>query len=369
MSLDEEIREAKHDIVTDGYDMSIGELINLYKDKELTINPNFQRYFIWSEIQKTRFIESILLGIPVPSIFVYQNKDGVWELVDGLQRLSTLFQFAGILRDPDGSTYENFVLTGTNMLPSLEAKAWGEGMGEDSEPIGSEHQLEIKRSRMRVEILKKESDTQAKFELFQRLNTGGTHLEPQEVRNAVMLMINEDFHNWIHELSEYEHFKNCINISDNQEKRQYHVELVIRFFVYRNKEYFSGLDVHEYIDRGMLEIADSKEFDKKHEEDIFKNTFKILDKSLGSKTFKKWDGNKFKGKFLISAYEAISYGLSQNVDTVYDELDDSIEFFIEERVKEIWEDETYINNSGAGVRGSTRLSNLLPKAEEYFSIK
>ncbi len=92
-----QIAERKNEFRTDRYPMSIGEIVNLYKDKELQINPDFQRFFRWSIQQQTAFIESILLGIPVPSIFVYQNDKGVWELVDGLQRIGTILKFMGLL--------------------------------------------------------------------------------------------------------------------------------------------------------------------------------------------------------------------------------------------------------------------------------
>ncbi|MCH8049632.1 AmmeMemoRadiSam system protein B [Patescibacteria group bacterium] len=86
MRLDEQISVARTEIVSDGYDMSVGEIINLYKDEEIVISPDFQRLFRWDSTRKTRFIESLLLGIPIPPIFVYQDEKGVWELIDGLQR-------------------------------------------------------------------------------------------------------------------------------------------------------------------------------------------------------------------------------------------------------------------------------------------
>ena len=98
MALSDEIETARTEIVSDGYEMSVGEILNLYRDNEITINPEYQRLFRWDESSKTRFIESLLLGIPIPPIFVFQEENGVWELIDGLQRLSTIFQFAGILR-------------------------------------------------------------------------------------------------------------------------------------------------------------------------------------------------------------------------------------------------------------------------------
>jgi len=99
MALQEEINEKKKEISTDGYPMSIGELMSLYKEGELDIHPEFQRFFRWSIQQKSKLIESILLGIPIPSIFVSQRQDGIWDVVDGLQRLSTIFEFIGLLRD------------------------------------------------------------------------------------------------------------------------------------------------------------------------------------------------------------------------------------------------------------------------------
>src|SRR5215211_9324737 len=92
MGLREEIDDKRKTIHSDGYAMSIGELLNLYRDGELDIHPEFQRFFRWSDWQKSRLIESILLGIPIPSIFVAQRQDGVWDVIDGLQRLSTIFQ-------------------------------------------------------------------------------------------------------------------------------------------------------------------------------------------------------------------------------------------------------------------------------------
>ncbi len=66
-------------------------LNNLYTDNELDLHPEFQRFFRWKPSQKSRFIESLLIGIPIPSIFVYQREDGVWDVIDGVQRLSTIF--------------------------------------------------------------------------------------------------------------------------------------------------------------------------------------------------------------------------------------------------------------------------------------
>lgn len=95
---------------TERMDVSFGELLSMYENKEIIINPSFQRYYRWSEEQKTRFIESLLLlllGIPIPPIFVATNGQGVWELVDGLQRISTYLSFVGVLKTEKGIKKEN----------------------------------------------------------------------------------------------------------------------------------------------------------------------------------------------------------------------------------------------------------------------
>jgi uncharacterized protein with ParB-like and HNH nuclease domain len=109
MALQDEIAKQSSTIKTDSYSMSIGELLNLYRDEELDIHPEFQRIYRWTDTQKTRLIESLLLGIPIPPVFVAQRHDGVWDVVDGVQRLSTIFQFIGELKDDNGDGCASFL--------------------------------------------------------------------------------------------------------------------------------------------------------------------------------------------------------------------------------------------------------------------
>src|ERR1700693_1394101 len=124
LDLEQQIAVARRTISSDGYPMSIGELTNLYREKELEIRPEFQRFFRWTELQKSRLIESILLGIPLPSIFVAQTESGKWELIDGLQRVSTILQLQGELLDPNQQVVPPLVLRGTKYLPALEGRVW-----------------------------------------------------------------------------------------------------------------------------------------------------------------------------------------------------------------------------------------------------
>lgn len=123
--LENEIESTQRKVKTDAYQMSIGEIVNMYKDNELIINPDFQRLFRWEIGQKAKLIESILLGIPVPSIFVFETEDGKWELIDGLQRISTILEFMGLLKDPDtGEQLPPSSLVATRYLSSLNNVVW-----------------------------------------------------------------------------------------------------------------------------------------------------------------------------------------------------------------------------------------------------
>jgi hypothetical protein len=367
VSLEEEISAARKEIVSDGYDMSIGELINLYKDKEIQIDPEFQRLFRWNLTRKTRFIESILLGLPLPPIFVYQSKSGVWELIDGLQRISTILQFVGILKNPedDDKVLPSIELEGTRFLPSLANKKWLASSEEADDGIGTAWQIQIKRARMRVEILRQESDPQAKYELFQRLNTGGVTLSEQEVRNCVSIMLDRTFQTWLVSCADLPVFRTAICQTETAIEKQAHVELALRFFAFRHVAYSQGLEVHEYLDDALVKLINLTTFNRSAEYSIFERTFNILSSALGDSAFKRWNGSEFCGKFLQSVFEVVALGISINIDGI-EALGNAKEAWIVERSKALWEDQTFAQNSGAGVRGTTRLAKLLPLANDFF---
>lgn len=368
MSLDEEIAVAAKKVIKDGYDMSVGELMSMYRNFELIINPKYQRYFRWDDSQKTKFIESLLLGIPIPPIFVY-TAGRKWELVDGLQRMSTIFEFAGVLRDYGDPEQKKVVpasvLEGTKFLPSLLNKKWEESIEGAGDGLTEEQQFEIKRVRIRVEILKKESDPLAKYELFQRLNSGGSELSEQELRSCVIVMINEDFYDWLLTLEGDAAFSETIDQTERAEKRQKPLELVIRYLAFRNDPYVPGQDVHDYLDSATIKMANNKDFLRTSEDDVFRRTFTVLKAALGKEAFKKWDGAKFTGQTSLSAFEFVSYGVSNQIQEI-EALGAGASAHLIAKIKAMWADPQFTEYAKAGVRGTTRLANFFPIAGDYF---
>lgn len=370
MSLQDEIDAKAKTIHSDGYSMSIGEIASLYKDGELDIHPDFQRVFRWDITQKTRLIESILLGIPLPSIFVAQDKNGVWDVVDGLQRLSTIFEFMGILKDESGNFIPPSTLQGTEYLPHLKDKKWEPKTDEDlSNPenfLTTTQRLIIKRAKIDVKIINRESDADVKFELFQRLNTYGSSLTNQEIRNCLLVMQNKEKYDWLVSLAKDDNFQSVISLSEKNIDESYDTELAIRFIVYRYSEidkFANTNDLNAFLTKTILSLFEKPDFDFKKEKSVFYETFSLLNKVMGEDSFKKYDTNKnrFVGPFSISAFECIIPGLSKNLHK-YDKDNEDI---LKKKIQELWSNPEFLENSGAGKRIS-RIKKLIPLSEKIF---
>lgn len=363
MTLQSEIEVLRKEIRTDGYPMSIGEWISLYEDNELDIHPEFQRFYRWSDTQKTALIESIILGIPIPSIFVSQRADGIWDVVDGLQRLSTIFQFLGILKDENGDLVAPLILKGTKYLPSLEGVAWDPSNGTE---LPQDARLILKRSKINVSIILRESDETAKYDLFQRLNTGGSIASDQEVRNCIMVMLDKTMYRWMKSLTEDEKFIRTVALSERPLLEAYDYELVLRFLILYNidtSQLTSVGDVGVFLTDKMRELAQDTDFDRNAAEVAFRNTFDAIDSAMTDLAFKRFSVEKqrYMGAFLISQYEVVACGIGYNVARGIAPTD------IAEKVAALWSDPNYTDWTGSGITAARRLPRLIPLGRQLFS--
>jgi hypothetical protein len=259
------------------------------------------------------------------------------------------------------------MLGGTNLLPGLDGMKWSKSGQNDLNAFDTTQQLEIKRSRIRVEILRKESDEDAKFELFQRLNTGGSKLSEQEVRNSVLVMLNPDFYQWLQSLTEVSAFQQTVTITPDQRSEQQHVEIALRFVAYRKCPYVRGLDVNEYLDFAARQLSTMSDEDRAGERELLDWTLSLLVNEVDAGVFKRRNGTQFSGKFLISGFDAIAYGVAVNRAEIETMEAGARKDWLNQKVQNIWHDESFQANSGQGVRGTTRLTNLLPFGAAYFA--
>ncbi len=254
MDINDRISQYRQDIKSDRVDMSFGEIINMYKDKEIIISPEYQRAFRWDKQRQTDFIESILLGIPFPSIFVATNSDGTWELIDGLQRVSTVLSFFGELKD---ESKNHLILKSGSIVPELE--------GLTIETLPLDLKLTIKRTPCRVEIIQKDSHFEMRYELFKRLNTGGEGLTRQEIRNCIFRGFTnyKYFSDVINKCSNDPTYRALVNISDDAREKMMYEELFLRFFsLYNFRAEYTEKVIEDFFDKIMKKQCETPDVEK-----------------------------------------------------------------------------------------------------------
>ncbi|PSC02849.1 DUF262 domain-containing protein [Alsobacter soli] len=365
-----EIESAQRLVRTDAYQMSIGEIVSMYENQEIAIDPEFQRLFRWDISQKSKLIESLLLGIPLPSIFVFEKEDGTWELVDGLQRLSTVLEFMGKLREPDGTFKVPSILEATKYLPSLHNVVWERSENitgielDEQVPLDKTQQLAIRRGRLGVEILKRPSDERTKYDLFQRLNAGGTQANAQELRNCIILMVNASYYRAIRSAADDPHFKAMLSISEEQEERQRHVEMAVRFLVHAKVPYDGLLDVEEYIDEGIVSLA--KEGSNDEDVRLVKSTFSLLHEVAGGNALRRFQNGNYIGKVGLVGLEGIAVGVAKNLGAIEALGFQDARDFVAEKMREFWVQPQAANFTSPGLRGTVRIQRTVKFGEAWF---
>ncbi|WP_433935428.1 DUF262 domain-containing protein [Brevundimonas diminuta] len=288
---------------TDAVDFSFGEIVNLHKDQEIIIAPEYQRLFRWTDEQKSRLIESILVELPIPPVFLIEGENGILELIDGLQRVSSVIQFISaqdIQRDP-------LTLTGCELVPQLNGKTFND--------LSLTDKLRIKRTAIRAVIIRKSGKELVKYELFKRLNTGGALLSAQEIRNCSSRMIagGEDFYQLLQNLASYDHFKTSIaRLPQTSLDKKGDEELVLRFFAVKN--YLDGYkgNVEEWLDAYMEEVLFGKmDFDTIQETQSFHSVFDFIAANFGKDAFARTKNDEGTGRLAPAYFEAAVGGVLQ----------------------------------------------------------
>ena len=239
-----------------------------WQDPEGKDRVGFQRGFVWSKPQSDKFIESLLLGLPVPGIFLVKQPSGVLLVLDGHQRLRTLqAYYSGII---DGREYK---------LNKVQERF----SGLTYSSLNPEDRRRLDDSIIHATIIKQEvpeDDDSSVYQIFERLNSGGTVLQPQEIRVA---LYNGDFVALLDDLNDNSHWR---ALYGNKSKRLKDMELILRFFAlyYHSSEYKRPM-------KGFLNSYMSHTRDLKMQSDselsrLFSNTVAVIHDILGTKAFR-----------------------------------------------------------------------------------
>lgn len=302
-------------IYTDLGDPEVESLHGKFKRGKLIVQPDFQRQFVWDKAKASRLIESALLGIPIPMVYVSEEPDNKEYVIDGQQRLTSFFSFMdGAL--PDGS---DFKLTGLKVFRELN--------GTNYRNLTEALQDLIRYFKLRTITFKKESDKDLKFEIFERLNTGSVSLNDQELRNCIY---RGSYNILLKELSTDRDFTFLLGLK-KPDKRMKDIELVLRFAAYYHATYlnykppmkkFLNIEADRYRNVSSDEAQQLKA--------AFKNACQIVRSMFGKNSFKRFYKGSDKNpsgyweptKFNASLYDILMYTFArEDKNVVYQNLD------------------------------------------------
>jgi Protein of unknown function DUF262/HNH endonuclease len=325
-SLEEEVEEAdvraaRNRIFTEQGDLEIDSLYNKWKRGKLIIQADFQRQFVWDSKKSSRLIESALLDIPLPVVYISQEKDGNEYVIDGQQRLTAFFSLIDG-RFPDGS---DFSLSGLKVFSEYNRKRFTE--------LSDEDQNKVRYCKIHTIIFRKESDPNLKFEIFERLNTGSVSLNDQELRNCIY---RGPYNRLLKKLANYSEFMSLIGLT-KPDKRMKDIELVLRFSAFFHETYLNYKPpMRSFLNGEMEKYQFITEAESAKLEAAFKNSIIIIRSVLGRNAFKRYykgsnsdhNGRWEPKKFNASLYDILIYSFAkeeknrvfQNLDAVLEAL-------------------------------------------------
>ena len=268
---------------------TIYELVVRKWDRGLIKMPDFQRKYIWKAEQQCLFIESILLNFPLPPLYINKDKEGNYIVVDGRQRITTLRRF---LKD-------EFKLEGLKAIPSVNGKRFS-----DLVALNSEYQTKIEDKKLLVYITQPSVPLEMVYDIFNRINTGGTQLERQEIRNCIYIGKATDF---LKKLSSKLSFKMAIDygISDSRAKDQ---EAVLRYLSFRIFDYIMDYknSMNDFVEdamKNMNEKFTDEDFEKYELE--FEKAMYYTREFFGDRNFR-IPTTETRGRINIAIFETVA---------------------------------------------------------------
>ena len=297
--LDKEIENKQHEIKHDKLKMTLVELASMYSEGELIIKSDFK----WDKYQKTRFIETILLGLPIPPICVVEDNNGKWELIDGLQRLSTVFSFLGKLKTSE--EHNNWKMIEGDILKETNNVSY-----DDLSPRSKKL---IRRYTLQVEIIYYNPDFDVRYEILERLNT---ELSNQELRTTIYCVQPSEFSEFLSRNgNDNSQFLDLIQLPNDKIEKLYPDDLVLRFSaLYSTNILTKNLKGHlnSYMSSMVRKNIVNDEIATL--ESILKRTLTVLNKIDEKNIF-------YKNGFSLPSYDGIMIGLARNIEKYENNVD------------------------------------------------
>lgn len=278
---------AQNALVLQSSDLSLETIAQMVDSKAIDVDPTYQRRDRWKPTAQSALIESFLLNVPVPPVYLAEDDFGTYSVIDGKQRITTIHKF---LRD-------KFALTGLAKFAEVDGAKFVDL------PKQLKNALSI-RPYLRVVTLLKQTDPELKYEVFTRLNTGGEPLLPQEIRNA---LYRGELNDLLFQLGENSFLRAQLKIktiNDTRYKEMQDVEAVLRFLCLSAEwKAFSG-NMRKSLDTYAAQHQNPTTANLAASQSRFEVAIKRCKALWGSNAFKRYDGTSFRDQFLSALYDA-----------------------------------------------------------------
>ena len=349
MNNDEQNVETKK-VYTDTIDFSLREIKEMFDSGEIVPQPDYQRDYIMDDGKASKLVESTLLRIPIPTVYLCEEKPGVFSIIDGQQRLTSFVRFLK----------NEFKLRGLDEYPELNGKYFKE--------IERTYQQIINTTKIHtIEILKESQEL--KYEIFSRLNQGSTSLKPQELRNCIY---RGSFNQMIENIATTNKHLPILFCAEN--KRKNYQELILRYFAMKDfQNYGSSITktLNDYMEKHQ---HDSEEELAKMKQE-FNSKIDIIKQYIGNDAFCAYDRTKnaISNKFSGSVYDSIviAFSMFNNNDIAANGDEIRKRLLIMKTTDEEYMEHTYVaTGSKARVVGRIMkvyelLSNIIGKKGDY----
>lgn len=293
---DESEQQPPPDIVAYNELRSCADLFRMYEKGILDITPDFQRESVWKSAGQTRFIDSLIKQLPIPSMcFSLDYKTQKWQVIDGLQRMSAIIRFMG---DKDWRLSD---------LEDIDKKLAGTKVSSLKDEESPNHVLyqRLENLTLPITVIRcdhgKKTHMEYLFTIFHRLNTGGMRLNNQEIRNCIF---SGAFNNLLKDLNENQDWRRLNRLGDKDDQRYKHVEIILRFFAFYDElDKYKGI-LSKFLNEYMRKNRNPKESFLNERRSIFDRTASVINNKIIR------DGERMGS----STLEALLVGVAKNID-------------------------------------------------------
>lgn len=326
-----------------GADYSVDVLIKRLEKKQIIV-PTFQRRYVWDIKKASRFIESLILGLPVPGIFLSRDSinksqtSNTMLIIDGQQRLLTLQRFYN-------GFFDDRVFRLTGICEELNGRTYKE--------LSADDQGRLDDAIIHATIIKQETpedDDSSIYMVFERLNTGGILLQPQEIRASIFY---GEFNNLLNELIKNENWRSLFKKENPRMKEQ---EMILRFFAlyYNYNEYKKGLK--KLLNDFMSHNRDCQRYKKEQLSVMFTRSIDLLVQSIGRETFRK--GNAVNA----AVFDSMMIGVTKRL-----EISNLSNEECKNKYDELMKDNEYIDFTSGATADEKKVKGRIEKAIEKFT--